>query len=83
MGSGIRMGGVLVFAACGVIFGAQRSQAMPNLLNDESSALCGSDSDCGGASCRSGKCATAPDGSCGSDSDCGHGVSCRSGKCAR
>ena len=76
--SNIRVGGVVMLVACGLVFfGGQVSRAEPALEGVvEPIALCGSDSDCQGH----GKCSGGNCNHCGSDSECmtGH---CSNGMC--
>lgn len=78
MRSNMRIGGALLFAACGtIIFAASASRAAPQLAdNGDPIATCGSDSDCQGH----GKCSSGTCNHCGSDSDCKTGH-CSSGTC--
>ena len=97
MGSSVRIGGVMAFVACGILFGGQVSRAEPPLAGfGEPLAACGSDSDCQGhghcsggtcnhcgsdSDCKTGHCSSGMCGSCGSDSDCKGNGKCSSGQC--
>jgi len=96
MNSQIRLGGVLTFVACGILFGAQESRADPLGGGGDAIATCGSDSDCQGhgkcssgscnhcgsdSDCKTGHCSSGMCGSCGSDSDCRGNGKCSSGQC--